>query len=246
MAAAARPRRRRCAGAAVLTTLAVAVATPALAADRAVTVTDFDRVTVDGSYAVDIVTGPGASARVGGTADAIEAVSVAVQGRTLVVRRSVSAWGGYPGHSATPVHVRLTTPILQSLRVAGSAAVTVDRMRGPRLAVALEGSGALTVAQASGDALDIALSGAGRIMLAGTVATVTLLTRGSGEIDAAHLIAADARLRSDSAGTTTMTARRSAQVVAAGSGSVTVLGSPACTVSATGSGTVACGKAPPR
>src|SRR5687768_12032998 len=89
--------------------LALAAAAPAGGAERSYSVTDFDRVQVDGPYRVSLRTGLTSGARAEGSQEALDRISVDVQGGTLRVRRNRSAWGGYPGEGIGSVTLTLTT-----------------------------------------------------------------------------------------------------------------------------------------
>lgn len=214
---------------------------PAFAAERGVTVTDFDRLRVDGGFIVEVRSGAAAAARIIGSQAAIEATSVSVQGRQLTIRRNRASWGGYPGQTPPAATVRVTVPGLSAVWVSGPAKVSVDRMKGLRLAASLEGPGSLAIGNVTADRMDIGAVGAGTVSLGGTVANLTAILRGAGTLDAAKLMVADLKLTSETAGNVTVGVRRAANVTMTGTGSVVVLGSPACTVRNIGSGTVACG-----
>src|SRR5690349_20556352 len=79
-----------------LALLAFAAAAPAAAAERHYSITDFDRVQVDGPYRVTLATGRSSAARAEGSTEALDHVSIDVQGGILRIRRNRSAWGGYP------------------------------------------------------------------------------------------------------------------------------------------------------
>ena len=66
--------------------VAVAVASPATAADRNYSVTSFDRIRVEGPYSVNVTTNVAPFARASGDLRAIDRVSLRVEGRTLYVR----------------------------------------------------------------------------------------------------------------------------------------------------------------
>ena len=221
--------------------LATLLATPCVAAERTLSVTDFDRIRVDGGFVVDVRTGAATTAVITGTTGAIESAVVAVQGRQLNIRRNRSAWGGYPGQVQPAATIRITTPSLLAVQVSGPAKVTIERLKGMRVAASLEGAGTLSIANVAADRLDFATFGAGTLTLAGTVAQVNATTRGSGIVDTAGLVVQDMKLSSESAGVVTVAAKRLANIIMTGTGSVSVIGSPACSVKNSGAGTVVCG-----
>ncbi|MEP6785322.1 MAG: DUF2807 domain-containing protein [Sphingomonadales bacterium] len=220
---------------------AALLACPVFAAERTLSVTDFDRLRVDGNFTVEVTTGRGTSARVVGTQAAIDATSVVVQGRQMTVRKNTTAWGGYPGQAAGTSIVRITVPALTTVWVTGPAKVSVDRLKGARVSAALEGAGDLSVANVVADYTSLAVIGPGRLGISGTTADVNVTARGAGIIDAGGLKAADAKLTSETAGQVTLSVKRAITGTMTGSGSVTVLGKPACTIKNIGSGSVACG-----
>lgn len=222
--------------------LLFALASPAAAAERALSVTDFDRIRVEGSFTVEVREGRAATARVIGSALAIGRTSVEVQDRTLVIRPDINGWGGYPGAEAGPVTVRLTTPLLRAVWVSGSGSLTADRMRAREASLTLDGSGRVAVTRIESDDADLWLSGAGAIVAGGTTKNAKVTARGGGSVDAAALKSADAKVVAEGAGGVTLAVARAADVAASGSGTVTIVGTPACTVKNSGTGSVACGR----
>ncbi len=220
---------------------ALTAATPAFAAERTLSVTDFERLRVDGGFIVDVRAGAATTAKIIGTQEELDITSVDVKGRQLNIRRNRSGWGGYPGQEAPAAMIRLTVPLLSNILVIGPAKVSVDRLRGQRVAASLEGSGTLSIASITADRVDLSTLGSGTLKIAGVVGTLTAMARGGGTFDGTELIAADAKLTSESAGDVTIAVKRAITVTMTGSGTVTVLGKPACTVRNTGSGTVSCG-----
>ncbi|HEY0131570.1 MAG TPA: head GIN domain-containing protein [Allosphingosinicella sp.] len=226
-----------------LALLAFAAAVPAGAAERSYSITDFDRVQVDGPYRVTLTTGRSSAARAEGSTEALDHVSVDVQGGTLRVRRNRSAWGGYPGGGAGPVTIALTTRDLRNAAVVGSGSLDIDRARGLRVDLSVSGSGRLTVGSVEADNLIVGLLGGGRITVAGRARQLKATLQGSGDFAASGLSTDDAQIASDTAGSVAVAVTRTARVNATGSGDVEIIGSPACTVQARGSGQVLCGSA---
>jgi len=228
-----------------LALLALAAAAPAAAAERTYSVTDFDRVQVDGPYRVTLTTGGSTAARAEGSTEALDRVSIDVQGGTLRIRRNRSSWGGYPGEGGSgPVTIALTTRDLRNAAVVGSGSLDIDRAKGLRVLLSVSGSGRLSVGSVEADNLVVGLLGGGRIALAGRTKQLRATVQGSGDLAAAGLSADDAQIVSDTAGNVTVAVAKTARVTATGPGDVEIIGSPSCTVEAKGSGQVRCG--PPR
>jgi hypothetical protein len=228
---------------ALLALLALAAAVPAAAAERTYSITDFDKVQVDGPYRVTLTTGRSSAARAEGSAEALDHVSIDVQGGTLRVRRNRSAWGSYPGSGEGPVAVTLATRDLRSAAVVGSGSLDVDRAKGLRVDLSVSGSGRLNVAAVESDNLVVGLLGGGRLTLSGRTKQLRATVQGSGDLAAAGLSADDAQIGSDTAGSVVVAVARTAKVTSTGAGDVEIVGSPTCTVDSKGSGRVSCGGA---
>lgn len=226
-----------------LALLALAAAAPAGAAERTYSITDFDRVQVDGPYRVTLTTGRSSAARAEGSTEALDHISVDVQSGTLRVRRNRSAWGSYPAEGLGPVTIVLTTRDLRNAAVVGSGSLDIDRAKGLRVDLSVSGSGRLNVGSVEADNLVVGLLGGGRITLAGRTKQLKATIQGSGDLAAAGLSADDAQIGSDTAGSVAVAVSKTAKVTATGPGDVEIIGSPTCTVQAKGSGQVRCGQA---
>jgi hypothetical protein len=218
-----------------------ALTAPASAAERRYSVTDFERVTVEGPYVVRLVVGRPSSAAARGPQDSIERVSIDTVGQTLRIRPNRSGWTGSPGAQQGVVEVTLTTRTLRSARVIGAGRLDIDRAAGLRLDIGLEGSGRLVVTNIAADNLYLALRGAGRLEVAGRAEAVYADILGSGDLDGAALAAENATVTAGTTGTISLGASRTARITANGVGEVAILGRPACTVRGLGAGQVRCG-----
>lgn len=227
---------------AAMLSVAAGWAAPAGAAERGYSVTDFDRIRVDGPYRVTLATGRSPSARATGSPGAIDALSVEVQGRTLIVRRNSAAWGGQPGRADGSVELRLSTPAIRAAALNGAGSLSIDRLRGASIDLSVSGAGLLSVGAIEADRLTAGVIGSGRMTLAGRAAIAQIGVRGTGGIDGAALVVKDAKVGAEGPGDIKLSATDTANVLANGSGSMTVLGNPACTVKASGSAAVVCGR----
>jgi hypothetical protein len=219
----------------------MAVAAPALAGERVYSVTDFDRISVEGPYIVHLVTGRPTTARATGNTAALDRLRIDVSGQTLRIRRNRDYWGGNEGAQEGIPTIELTTRTLRSARLIGPARLDLDRLEGQRVDLAVEGSGALSAGDVAADTLSIGLAGSGRIELAGRANALTADLQGTGDLVASRLTAQDATITSATSGSVSLTAARSATVTALGVGSVTIGGRPACTVRGPAADRVACG-----
>jgi len=217
-------------------------ATAAHGGDRRYAISDFDRVIVEGPYAVTLTVGGPSSAVGRGSPQAMEAVTVEVQGTTLKVRRNRSAWGGTPGRAPEPATIILTTRNLRSARVIGTGSLDVSGARGLRVDLSLEGSGRLRAGALAVDALNVALRGAGVLELAGDAKVVTADLQGAGSLNASALTTETATIVAATAGDVSLSARRSAKVTANGLGVIVIGGTPACTIAGQAAAQVSCGK----
>jgi hypothetical protein len=210
----------------------------AQAAERGFTVTGFDRVRVDGPYKVRLTTGVAPFARASGSASAIDGVSIAVQGQTLVIRKSASNWGGYPGESRGPVEILAGTHDLSTAWLNGSGLLEINGVRGQSFDLAMVGSGSVSIGKIQVDRLTVGISGSGSARLGGTAARTTAIARGTASLDGSQLTAKDAIIGAEGAAIVRLTATGTAKIETQGTASVEVGGRPACTVRASGSAVV--------
>lgn len=218
------------------------LAAPSFAAEKRFTVTDYDRVQVDGPFEVTLSTGKAPTAAASGSAVSLDRVTIDVQGRVLRVRPNRSAWGGYPGEQAALPRVILSTHDLSSVSVMGSGRLSVDKAKAMRFGASLSGSGHIALGTVETDDLILGLVGSGTIEAGGKTKNLRATIQGSGDFDGGKLIAEDAIVFADTSGTVTANARRTAKVKATGAGDTVIAGDAACTVEAKGSGRVACGR----
>jgi len=205
---------------------------------RNYSVTSFDRIRLDGPYKVRLVTGVAPFARASGSQEALDAVSINVQGRTLIVRSNSSSWGGYPGSPLGPVEITVGTHDLAAAWLNGPGSLAIDKVRGLSFELAIQGSGATTIANVAVDQLKIGISGAGSATIAGQSPKMTAIIRGASLFDASALIAKDIVVGAEGAAILKVNASSSAKIDINGTGAVEVTGKPACTVNAIGSAVV--------
>ena len=219
-----------------------ALAAPALAEDRRYVVEDFDRVIVEGPYVVHVLTGRASNALAHGSRQALDRMSLDVQGQILRIRRNRSAWsGGSGGADPGIVTVDVTTRSLRSARLIGPARLDAQAVRGLSVEFSVQGSGTLHAAGVDADALSLALLGSGRLEVAGAARSLAANFQGSGDLAAPRLVARNANISSTTSGTIEVTVNGPATVANQGVGNVRIFGRAVCTISGSAADQVRCG-----
>jgi hypothetical protein len=207
-------------------------------AQRNYSVTNFDRIRVDGPYEVRLKTNVAPYARASGSQASLDGVSLKVEGRTLIVRPSSGGWGGYPGENRGPVTIEVGTHDLATAWLNGAGSLIIDKVKGFGFDLAIQGAGSARVDTLDIDQLKLGLSGAGSARLAGRAAKMTATVRGTSSLDAEGLSVKDATIGAEGPSIVRATVTNAAKVDAFGLAAVTLGGKPACTVNAKGSASV--------
>ena len=218
--------------------LGMLAASPTSAAERRFTITSFERVRIDGPFAVTLATGTAPSARARGSANALDRVVIEVQGSTLVVRRDRNGWGGNPGDSDSPVEIMLSTHDLTSAWVNGSGSLAIDKVRGLKFDLSVAGAGLAEIGSANVDQLHIGLIGSGVGKVGGKALRLTASLEGASALQAGEMTVKDATINVSGPGNVQLTATDTAKIDARGPSMIALRGRPACTNRLEGSAVV--------
>lgn len=218
--------------------LALAVSAPSAAATRNFGVSGFDRVRIDGPYRVTLTTGVPPFANASGSQSALDAVSIDVQGRTLVVHVSRSAWGGYPDKDSGPVAINIGTHDLSAAYLNGAGSLQIDRVKSLAFELSAQGSGVATIGDADVDQLLVGVVGSASATVAGRAGTLKATVRGISSLDASNLVIKDATISADGAATVKANITNAAKIDGTGPATFVLTGDPACTAKLNGSATV--------
>ena len=205
---------------------------------RNYSVTSFDRIRLEGPYRLTLVTGVSPFARATGSQQALDSVSLDIQGRTLVVRSARSSWGSYPGTQTGPVAIDVGTHDLSAAYINGPGSLSVDKLRGLSFELWIQGSGSASVARVDVDQLKVNISGAASTTLAGKAPKLTATVRGNSQFDGSALNTKDVVVATEGPTIVKVNATSSAKIDATGIATIEVTGGAACTVKAKGSVTV--------
>lgn len=215
-----------------------AMTAPARAETRTYSVTSFTKVRVQAPFKVRLATGVSPFARASGSSRALQDVSIRVEGETLVIGTSQSAWGGYPGKNAGPVEISVGTHDLRNAALNGAGMLDIDRVRGLEFTLTVQGAGAASIGEVAVDRLLVGVVGTGHARLAGRAKQVEGALRGLSSLDAAALNAKSAKFVVDGASSVSATVTERVKVTGAGTGALAFAGNPACELKLTGTGMV--------
>lgn len=217
-----------------------AVAAPAHAQDeRRYSVTDFDKVRIDGGFRVEMVTDRSPFAIASGPYAAIEGVKVRVEGRTLIVSANRDNWAGTAEQRRQPVVIRIGGHDLKKAYVNGSGYLSVDRVEGASFSLSVQGTGRATVEEIEVDSFDLLLNGAASARVGGDVEDSKIALLGLSALDADTFDTDRLDLVVDGPGRVTLGRAGDAKVRASGTGEVTLGGRPTCTLNLMGAPVVA-------
>ena len=217
---------------------ALALAAPAQAEERRFTVTDFDKVRLDGGFSVEMVTDRSPFAIAEGNPAAVDGVRMRVEGRTLIISANRSNWSGNARDRGQPVAIRIGTHNVRQVWVNGAGMIAIDKVKGPSFGLAIQGAGRATVGNVIVEELEVALNGAASAEVAGDVEDATLIVRGMSMLTAPGLESDRAVLGVDGPSVVRLGPAREARIDAIGTGNISLAGRPNCELRLVGAPTV--------
>lgn len=228
--------------AAMLAAAALLGIAPASAAERTIGLTSFDRIVLNGDFAVEVVTAAPVRAIVTGPADALDRVELRSAGGVLTISDRRFASDRTRGDGAGGVVIRINAARLRSATVAGAGSLSIDRIAAAKVELGLRGPGALIVGTVTADRLTLGVIGNGRVSVGGSAKNAEMMVSGAALVDASKLLVTDLVANGEGAADQRYQARRTALVTLRGIGRIAVDGTPKCTVRNLGTGTISCGQ----
>jgi len=213
---------------------ALSLAAPATAATRNFGIEDFDRIRVTGPFKVQLVTGVAPFAKATGASDAIDGVSIEVQGRTLVVQQNASNWSSFPGQNSGLVTISIGTHDLSAAWLNGSGSLSIDHVKASSFELSVQGAGSASIGSITADTLKLGMSGSGSATISGMAPQLTATLFGASTFDGPALTAKDATIGAQGTAVIKLTATDAVKIDAEGPVTLTFGGNPACTLRSQG------------
>ncbi|RZV48019.1 MAG: DUF2807 domain-containing protein [Sphingomonadaceae bacterium] len=200
-------------------------------------VTDFQRVSVGGAYAIVIQTGQEPSLSMEGPENMLAETEIVQEGDLLTIRPKDGNWN-WKGDDG--VEILMTVPMVNEVRVSGANEVSIDRVEGDSFEGRVSGAGEMRIADVDVEMLDLGISGAGDLEARGTAAMLKVGISGAGGFKGANLVAENADLRVSGAGSMDANVTGTADASVSGAGSINITGGATCNSSTSGAGSVNC------
>ena len=213
---------------------ALSLAAPATAATRNFGIEDFDRIRVTGPFKVQLVTGVAPFAKATGASDAIDSLSIEVQGRTLVVQQNASNWSSFPGQNSGLVTISIGTHDLSAAWLNGSGSLSIDHVKASSFELSVQGAGSASIGSVAVDTLKLGMSGSGSATISGMAPQMTATLFGASTFDGSALTAKDATIGAQGTAVIKLAATDAVKIDAEGPVTLTFSGNPACTLRSQG------------
>lgn len=197
----------------------------------------FEALTATGLDDVRLVSGDRWRIRATGDARALSQLRFMVEDGALIVGRTSE-----PRERFGKTQIEITAPSLRAVTAAGSGAVDVERIAGPRAAATVAGSGTTTIRRVEAERLSATVAGAGGLDLAGRSERADVTIAGSGRLAGAEFTAASANVTVAGSGGARFRSPGQVRATIMGSGTVTVAGTTDCSQTRMGSGRLVCSR----
>lgn len=197
----------------------------------------FDALTATGIDDVRLVASDRWRIRATGDARAVAQLRFLVENGKLIVGRI-----SQPRERFGKTRIELTAPSLRAVTAAGSGAVDVERIAGPRASATVAGSGRTTVRRVEAERLIATVAGSGGLDLAGRSERAELTIAGSGWLAGEDFTAGAANVTVAGSGAARFRSPGKVRATIAGSGSVKVTGTTDCSQTRIGSGRLLCSR----
>ena len=187
-----------------------------------------------GPDGVMVVEGGALDIAVSGDPRAVEALRFSLEDGSLAISREKDA-----GRNIGRAQVRVTTPSLAAIVLAGSGTIDAQRLS-DKPEVTIAGSGKARVREIAAESFDLTIAGSGEFEGSGTVDKLDLTIAGSGSGRMANFRADRADVSIVGSGSAEFASDGTVEGSVMGSGTVTVHGNARCDISKMGSGNVTC------
>ncbi|HEY6815722.1 MAG TPA: head GIN domain-containing protein [Croceibacterium sp.] len=207
--------------------------------EKSYTLGGFEAISTSGPQDVQVTLGDRFEVRAEGSPMALAQLEPFIlDGKLTIAPKEGFNWGNWRSLSGATFYV--TLPKLETVAVAGSGNVRIDRIEGESFEGTIAGSGELSIATMQVDEADFRIGGSGNVVAAGTARETRVSIGGSGEVRGGGLRSQTASVSIGGSGDVELTVEDEADVSIAGSGDVAISGPGRCSVTRFRGGNVRC------
>lgn len=199
------------------------------------TISNFDRINLNGSGKVIIIQGEEESLLVETDDNIMEYVTTEIHGSTLELDFDFTRV-----MTIDPTQITFTLHVkdLAGLNVSGSGDIIAQSIETDNLDVDVSSSGSVRIDSCTAGEVTVKINGSGQVEMAGEATRQTIDISGSGKYIADNLYSDTANINLDGSGTVTIWVAESLDAELNGSGSVSYYGTPTVNSTESGSGTL--------
>jgi hypothetical protein len=199
------------------------------------TVSDFDRIHLEGNVIATLIQDGTESVTIEVDADMLERVKTEVGGGELVI--GFKSWLDHLFGVRT-IRAQIHLKNFRELQVSGSGQVQAASLHGERVRIGVSGSGKVSVNDLVATDLETRISGSGEFDLAGQVATQAIQVSGSSKYKAERLDSQDVEVRISGSANVAVKAARALDISISGTGEVGYIGTPKISQRVSGTGKI--------
>ena len=203
-------------------------------------VASFDGISNVGPQDVVVTMGDTFSIRSEGSPQALSLLETKVENGTLKIGPGDDFNWGRDWRRLQGATFYVTLPKLDSVALAGSGDMRIDRIKGESFSGTIAGQGALSIGSIEVDDVDFSIGGSGSVAASGTAGSTHVSIGGRGDVEAGALHSKTASIAIGGSGDVALTVDDEAKVSIFGRGDVNIAGTAHCSVTKMGVGDVHC------
>jgi hypothetical protein len=201
-------------------------------------VAGFERVSIAGSFEVEIRQGTQEGVELTGDDNLLALVETRIEGPAGSATLKIGLKDDTQLETTRPIQLRIDLIHLSSLHLGGSGSVAAKDLHATKLGVSIGGAGSVALPGLETERLAVDIGGSGRLGADGRANELSVSIGGSGSAALPQLLAGDAKIAIAGSGKADVNVSRHLSISIAGSGVVHHSGAAVPKVSVAGSGSV--------
>ena len=211
------------------------------AAERKLSVLNFDTIKINGSVNVVVETGKGPSATAkADSQQLLDRLQLRNGGSELIVtvQQDPDDASRYSGNKQ--IDLFLTGFAIKSLTHLGAGRVSIDELKGTETFARVGGFGSVDIGAVDTDNFNVVMNGGGAMVVNGSTSRARLSLLGASSFQGENFKVKELQLTQRGPATSRIAVERQAEITNTGSGQIEILGKPDCVVRSSGAAEIIC------